>query len=321
MNNRLKKYFIVLIKILVTAGSLGFIFYRVYTQVKTGGLIYLPYSFSIINMLLIILVIILMPVNWFLEAVKWKKMLSVFCTINNNISIKAVITGLTVGVITPNRTGEFIGRIAYLPPVNRIQGTLATWLCNFAQLMITIVMGLLGFMFLAKYFNLNIIYFLNRPLVLFIVFFGYVILLLNFIFIAKIFPVQLITRLLPKTKKYIIFISNYKANNMLKITTLSFLRYIIFTSQFVLITIVLPIQIPVIYTYSGLALVYFITAFIPSWALAEVGIRCSVAILVFESIGANLTVVTFALFALWVLNIGLPALAGNIFLIKHKNNL
>ena len=66
---------------------------------------------------------------------------------------KAVFLGITVSIFTPNRIGEFGGRIFCLKSADRIKGVIITILGNVAQLLVTIIFGSIAFLFYIKRFD------------------------------------------------------------------------------------------------------------------------------------------------------------------------
>lgn len=59
-------------------------------------------------------------------------------------AVKGVLSGLAIGFVTPNRVGEFAGKIAYLKSENRTNGALMSFVGSSAQLLITIQAGLIA---------------------------------------------------------------------------------------------------------------------------------------------------------------------------------
>ena len=59
----------------------------------------------------LVLAILLMPVNWLLEAKKWHLLLQGFLPWSFQKTLKATIAGVTVSAATPNRVGEIGGRM------------------------------------------------------------------------------------------------------------------------------------------------------------------------------------------------------------------
>ena len=93
-------------------------------------------------------VILMMFLNWFLESLKWRFLISKIEKITIKRSIRAVFSGITVSAFTPNRVGEYAGRVFCLEKADRIQGVLITIIGSMAQLLTTIVFGLIGILLL-----------------------------------------------------------------------------------------------------------------------------------------------------------------------------
>ena len=68
-------------------------------------------------------------------------------------AFRAVFSGLAISMITPNRLGEFAGRIIYLPAQLRIKGTAFTFISNLAQLLVTLTGGCLTLLFSGSTFK------------------------------------------------------------------------------------------------------------------------------------------------------------------------
>jgi uncharacterized membrane protein YbhN (UPF0104 family) len=82
-----------------------------------------------------------MFVNWFLEAGKWKYLMSHIEPISFYRAIESVFCGLTLAIFTPNRLGEYGGRVFFLSPKRRIVGIVAMSVGSIGQLVLTNVFG------------------------------------------------------------------------------------------------------------------------------------------------------------------------------------
>src|SRR5690606_16834411 len=71
--------------------------------------------------------------NWGMEAVKWRWLVAHLGSMSLLRAFAATLAGTTIGTITPNRTGEFMGRVLFLAPGHRWQGGFATLLGSIAQ--------------------------------------------------------------------------------------------------------------------------------------------------------------------------------------------
>ncbi|HET9430922.1 MAG TPA: hypothetical protein VFO70_07085, partial [Chitinophagaceae bacterium] len=65
-------------------------------------------------------VVLLMLANWSLEAIKWKISVRPIQEISFFRSFKAVLSGISFSVSTPNRVGEYLGRVLYMDEGNRL---------------------------------------------------------------------------------------------------------------------------------------------------------------------------------------------------------
>ena len=84
-----------------------------------------------------LLVLLLVFVNWGFEALKWKSLIDKIEKISLPRAFKAIFSGVTVSIFTPNRAGEYVGRIFHLEKADRINAVLITMVCSVAQLMVT----------------------------------------------------------------------------------------------------------------------------------------------------------------------------------------
>ena len=105
-------------------------------------------SFSDARVFNFILVIVLMFVNWSLEALKWKISVQSVQPVTFFRSLKAIFSGVSFSVTTPNRTGEYLGRVLYMDDGNRLRVISLTILGSISQLLVTIFFGLLGLLIL-----------------------------------------------------------------------------------------------------------------------------------------------------------------------------
>jgi len=93
------------------------------------------------NFKFILFALILMPVNWLIESIKWQFLIRKVENVKLGSSIKAVFAGTAISIFTPNRIGDYLGRIFILKKGDRIDGTIATIVGNLSQLLMTILMG------------------------------------------------------------------------------------------------------------------------------------------------------------------------------------
>jgi len=268
-----------------------------------------------------------MLANWCLEGIKWKLLIQPVEKISLWISIKAVLAGITVSLFTPNRIGEYGGRVFVLRPQNRWKGVFATIVGSLSQLTITVMFGLFAMIvFLLKSDIVNDFHFI----VSFAIILMFTLVVFSvLIFFFRVAALEKFFKIFSKKEKYLSNISiirYYTKRKLLKVLALSTSRYFIFSLQYYLLLILFGVEINFFYGLLLIALIYFIVAVIPTFALTELGIRGSVAIFVIESYiklvegeaQQSATQVISASILLWIINLAIPAIAGSVVFFNMK---
>ena len=97
------------------------------------------------ELFLIIITLFLVPVNWGLEALKWKISLTgIYPKYSYIQAFKGVVTGIATGIFTPNRVGDYAGRLMYLAPGKRWEAGVILMVDRLCQLVITLWVGIYG---------------------------------------------------------------------------------------------------------------------------------------------------------------------------------
>jgi len=92
--------------------------------------------------------ITLMIANWSIETIKWKLAIQKIQRISFFTAFKAVLSGVSFSVTTPNRVGEYLGRVLYMEEGKRIKAISLTIAGSMSQLLITLLMGMVGLLIL-----------------------------------------------------------------------------------------------------------------------------------------------------------------------------
>ncbi|HET7001000.1 MAG TPA: hypothetical protein VFI33_06815, partial [Puia sp.] len=88
--------------------------------------------------------ILLMVVNWTLEATKWRIALQPIQSIPFGRAFKAILAGTCIASFTPNRVGEYLGRMLFVDPGNKVVSVAPTILCSMSQMLVTLTAGSVG---------------------------------------------------------------------------------------------------------------------------------------------------------------------------------
>ncbi len=327
---KIRKILNLIIQLLILAVTYGFIYKQVFF--KTGFPELLQSLRADINQAgfikQLLLVFLLMVINWCIEAYKWKFLINKIETITFFSSFQAVMTGVSISSFTPNRIGEYFGRVFILKKASHIEGILITILGSMSQLLVTVIAGTLSLLiFLPSYFQ-NSIYGSGN------VYYGIVFLtiLLDLLLLGMFFNVSFLSALkerilkngLKKARRFFRVFGFYHNKELLTLIIFSFLRYMVFSSQFYLLLRLFAVPVPFFNALILISLIYFIMAIIPTIALTELGIRGSVALYFFGlylsqaypgSNGFNLGIFS-ASTMLWMINLGLPAILGTVFVFR-----
>jgi uncharacterized membrane protein YbhN (UPF0104 family) len=316
---QLRKFASTFIKLLIIALSLWFIYDKVFRNEHIGDMhAWFMTTLSTQNKWPLLLVVVLMFVNWGLDAVKWQYLIQKLEKVSLWLSIKAVFLGITVSIFTPNRIGEFGGRVFCLQQADRMKAVLVTVMGNLGQLLVTVVFGLLaGLSFLHNYYKADMS---GGLFFLLVVLSAVAITSFLALFLNTSIWSSFLNRfgLLRKFKEYNDVFAYYQPMEMLNVFLLSAARYLVFTIQFYLLMTFFQVELTVLESATMSALTFLSMSIIPTIALTEIGVRGSVAIYFFGLLSTNSLGIMTAAFTLWAVNLVLPALLGTVLVYNLK---
>ena len=268
-------------------------------------------------------VIGLMMINWGIESVKWQVLLSHILRISFFRSFQSVVSGLAFTMITPNRMGEFIGRVFYVPDGNRIRAAALTLIGSASQTIITLFAGGIGLFVLRSYLrqhttNLQGLsgFWINGLLA------GTVfIFCMMLLFYFRIGWLLKLVDKIPPFSKYAYYIKPLEevgSAELLKILLLSALRFSVFVLQYWLLFGLFDVNMVAWQAMSVITVLFLVLAVVPTIALAELGIRTQASIALFGLFSSNTIGILVTTGSIWLINIILPAIAGSLFVVSIK---
>jgi hypothetical protein len=276
------------------------------------------------------LIFLLMLINWGIETIKWRRLIIKIEKISLFRAFKAVMTGVSVSIFTPNRTGDYLGRVFILEKANHVEGILITIIGSFAQLAITICAGLFCLIsFLDQYLHLQ--YQVHNYMIIGVIFvvpcFVFILILLFFkIGVISDFMVRFLPSRWERFKEYSRIFGMYSNKELLGTLLLSLSRYIIFSTQFYILLRIFGVELPLGQGLTIIPVIYLVMAMVPSIALVDLGIRGSVSIFIigmyFKQYGPGSPDTELAILsastALWLINLIIPAILGTFFVFNLK---
>ncbi len=300
--NKSYKYINLLLRFVIGAIAVYFI----YTRIEEDFLIHFyKIEPNKINLFILGIVLLLMILNWGIEAVKWRYTIRSVIDISVLKAFKLIFSGITLGFLTPNRIGEIPARALLLNKGNVIEITLKTIVASFSQLLITLLFGVLGFCLTFKNFS-----YISNPIVwVMILSLGLLLLLMVYFRTSKL---ESIFNRFTFIKKNELFrgLLGFSIIDLLYILLLSLLRYIIFSIQYYLVLKAFGVYLSDISSIFLIPVCFMVASFIPTILISEIGIRGSVALFVFGTVSNMDIQIILASMVLWLINIALPTLLG-----------
>ena len=263
----------------------------------------------------------LMPVNWGLEARKWQVLLKPLEKLSFFTSFKAILSGVAFSINTPNRIGEYGGRIVYIHEGHRWQAISLTIIGSFSQLIITLLFGLGGLLFLlhdavtgpsvaAYAVWIKTLLYGTMGVTVF----------LMMLYFRLGWIVQWLERI-PKSgrfMRYLAVVENLPVRFLLRVVFLSMSRYLVFVIQYILLLQLFNTGIGAWQAFWLISVLYVVLAVTPTITLAELGIRGQVSLVLFGMVSSNQLGIEVAATAVWVINLVLPAFAGSLLFLGIK---
>lgn len=262
------------------------------------------------------IVLLLMPINWLLESIKWKILFAKFGSMSLPKAFKGTLMGVAVGLFTINGVGEFVGRMTAVPIRKRQEAVSSSMVASMAQLAVTITIGGAFVVYFGSLFIDD-----GRLVMAKIAAFSTVLVGI----VAYYFMPQLAKKGLSKAlflNRYNHFIDSFDQFERKTLTTiygLSLLRYSVFSFQLGFL----------LYHFGGftdfkfvllIPVYYYIQTLIPTVALGEVGVRGYILTTLFSQSLSSSDVILVS-FIIWFINLVLPGIIGMILLIKTKISL
>ncbi|MFD3003539.1 lysylphosphatidylglycerol synthase domain-containing protein [Pontibacter toksunensis] len=267
---------------------------------------------------LVFLSAILIPVNWAFEARKWQLLGKKIEKISFLRAYRAVMVGLTLGFVTPNRIGDYAGRVLELKSEDRLKSIGAIFIGRFCQLVATILAGSSGLVYFIFRF-----YLMEYPAVSMSVMFlllvlsvAAVLLLYNAnAMVAVVGAIKPLRKFVP----YVSVMSAYTSEEMTRLLVLSLGRYFVFLLQFVLLLVLFGVQLTPLEYISGVSGTFFLKSVVPSISLiSDLGVRELSAMYLFGLLGQMRLQVLSASLSLWLLNIAVPSAVGLVFVLRLR---
>jgi hypothetical protein len=218
-------------------------------------------------------------------------------------SVIAVLAGNAISLWMPNRAGDYIGRAVLLRPRSRVRGVLATLIGGIAQLMITLVLGMLGAVYYAHEHWGGGAYLFAVLWVLTIAF--TVLLLVPYFNLNKIRFIIGRQGWQHKLRRYLSIYSIYSRQDLAAVLCLSLIRYLVFSIQLFLLLLFFAVPVEPLAALPSIFLIFLVQTVVPTTALSELAVRGAASVTFLAVSDQFSGAVLAASYSIWLLNIRL----------------
>ena len=281
---------------------------------QVRGLFYIP------------LLLLLMIFNWLIESFKWKIAVASIQPVSLLRAFKAVLAGVSISLSLPNRIGEYLGRVLFLEPSQRVRAISVTVVASFSQLIVTIMMGLFGLL-------------LARPVILsrgiwsiqtWWIVIG-VVALMILLMLLLYFNISMLNRWLQQKlvatsskwllrfKDWLVALDSCNAAILRTLLSLSMLRYGVFMAQYYLAYQFFGVAFSMHQLFVIVSLTFLTLAAVPTFAAPELALRGAVGIFIAKWFTLQVAAVVLALLLIWITNLILPAVVGALLITGIRN--
>lgn len=257
----------------------------------------------------------LMPANWLAETQKWHSFMQRYESLSLWKALLAVWVGVSFSLFTPNRIGEYGGRLLLVQPENRWKAVLFNVVGNYSQYLVLLTAGVWGLLQCAPRLWgtlpgwLPFFQWMAAPMLVF---------LYSTYFSLSHVPRVLGHLPLPAywrraTAEWTV-LQDLNIRELFELLAWAFIRYGIYCTQYFLLLRFFGITPGFTDAYAGIAFIFLIQTSLPLPPLAGLLARGNLALQVWSVFGANAAGSLAATFTLWIINLILPALIGTFSL-------
>ncbi len=260
--------------------------------------------------------VLLVGVNWGLESLKWQRLIYPLERLSFAGSFKSVLCGVTVSMLTPNRTGEYAGRILTLQNEGRVKAIPLALAGSYAQLIANLTLGFSGLsLFCFGYYGLSYFYTIIGLSVALLLMGGALFLYYRLNNLPRLFR----GKYLEKVAQFTAPLKQTGVRTLSILLIWSMLRYLVYTFQYFLLLLAFGIPIGWMEAWILISSIFFVQTFVPSVALAELGVRGNLALYFIGFTGSASAAILSAAFSLWMLNLIIPSIFGLVFITQSGN--
>lgn len=278
-------------KVVITVGCFYFLISKLQNQSISFDSFPIPNGLG----LYLSVVIVLMLLNWYLEALRWRISVGLFEEMTMKDAWRAILSGLALNWVLPFTSGDLLARISQQK--DKYQATSAAMLNRGIMLVITLFLGIGGISFIARQYDFN-----------------------GWFLTGIIFGVPLLKWLFKRSiERFLIYFREISRSLLLKIILLSVVRYAVFVMQFYLLLRLFLPSLDTELLIAGIGWVFLVRTSLPLF-FGGIGVREASGVFFFSPHVEDIQLVIIPIFLIWIINTVLPSLVGIIFIWGLRSN-
>ncbi len=255
---------------------------------------------------------LLVPVNWALETLKWSSFLRFFAPATPFMQkYAAVVAGVAISLFTPNRIGEYVGRILAFDKSAAWGVALSSVLGSLCQWIVLLAGGAIGAYVVAARFTDAPSFLSGSFLALGL---GFAAVLVFGMFNVR--SAAGVARLLPRGRlrlglmRRLAALRRCESRAVAAALAWAALRYAVYCSQYYLMLRFFGIAVPPGLAAAGISTIFLAQTSLPLPPLAGLLARGELAIAVWGYFSSDTAAILAAAYSLFILNLSLPSLVG-----------
>ncbi|MFM7838972.1 MAG: lysylphosphatidylglycerol synthase domain-containing protein [Chitinophagaceae bacterium] len=270
---------------------------------------------------LILLLFVLMLGNWGIEAYKWQLVIRPLHPLPWTAACKAILAGNALAFFTPNRIGEYMGRILFLPASDSLQAISLTIVASLSQNLITFFWGIWGWIVLRtriqQQWTTGAYAEVWTGLFLAVVAAVFLLLLLVYFRIPSIVNGLLRFPRLGRLRQLLQVLAGCSRRLLLQLLLLSGFRYLIFFMQYFICFRLFQVMLQPDEAFWSLSVIFLLMAIIPTVAaFTDLGFRGKISLDILQLFNNNILGILGSSLAIWMINLVLPAIGGSLLLLN-----
>ncbi|WP_029036725.1 hypothetical protein [Salinimicrobium xinjiangense] len=310
-SHKANQFFSLLLKILVVLAAVSFIWYKV-TNDETmdfDRFVDILHRYRIFSFTNIAVLVLLTIFNWYFEILKWQTLSSHVRENSFKAAMRESLASFTAAIFTPSRIGEYGAKCLYYTRAAWRKIVFLNFLGNTAQLFATYFFGIAGLLFLITSLDLALPAF-NILLVTGLLFAPFILYV-----VMKKFKIRIKGYSIKRLEE-----SFHKVSEKIRWKTIIFasIRFLIFTHQFYFLLVQFQVNVCYPLLIAAVFSTYILASIIPTMIIFDAFIKGGFAVWIFGLLQVPQIIVLSIVLTVWILNFGLPGLAGSFYVLKYK---